>query len=303
MVEIVRDFLNVHGRLTELIALYRAGSLSFEMVEGLVGDDDGSALYRLKEGCHAIFRSEDSGQPTEVRMEALFDLAVGSLFHEAMILRENLYQQERYGPRVAALKASASSLAPELSHEFEKILSSSAARLDEAVGEVGVLLTLTRNQLFRLLVDQARNELLARCLYEEQAAVAEVFGRDFGAVFEEIHGGMSAGLKRAADSYLDSAFYEEALGVLSEIPESDDLRGVLSFARGMRSFLSRDYPSCVGHLAIWLEGDLPHEPQARVKLVVAAAAHVEKVHEGLFSVEASRQLAELAAAQKRESIA
>ncbi len=298
MVEIVRDFLNVHGRIANLIALYRADSLSFEMVEGLVGDDDASALYRLKEGCHAIFRSENSGEPTEVRTEALFDLAVGSLFHEAMILRENLYQQERYGPRVAALKASTSSLPPELSREFEKILSSSAARLDEAVGEVDVLLSLTRNQLFRLLVDEAQNELLARCLYEEQEAVAEAFGRDFDAVFEEIHGGKSAGLKRAANSYLDSAFYEEALGVLNEIPERDGLAGVFSFARAMQSFLSRDYPSCVDQLAIWLEGDLSHEPQARVKLVIAAAAHVEKVQEGLFSAEASRQLAELATEQK-----
>ena len=41
------------------------------------------------------------------RREVLFDLAVGSLFHEAMKFRENFYQREVYGPRVRALRDAA----------------------------------------------------------------------------------------------------------------------------------------------------------------------------------------------------
>ena len=293
VVEIVRDFLSVHGKLTSLLSLYRSHSLSFEMVEGLVGDDDLSALYRLKERSHAIFRSENSGEPTEVRTEALFDLTVGSLFHEAMILRENLYQQERYGPRVVALKASASSFAPELLREFEKILNSSASRLDEAVGEVDVLLALTRDQLFRLLVEQAESELLARCLYEERSAVPDVFGRTFESVFQEIHGSMSAGLKRAANSYLDSSFYEEALEILTGLARTEELADDLAFARAMTAFLARDYPSCAEQLALWLEGRAANDGPTRLGLVVAAASHIEKVQDGLFSPEISLQIREL----------
>ena len=58
-----------------------------------MGDGEDSVLFRLKERCHALFRGGE--QPSEVvmRREALFDLAVGSLFHEAMKFRENLYQR------------------------------------------------------------------------------------------------------------------------------------------------------------------------------------------------------------------
>ena len=133
IVEVVREFLVVHQRLGGLIASYQGQTLSFDLVRELVGDDNSSALYRLKEKCHAIFRSESADPVAEVRTAALFDLAIGSLFHEAMILRENLYQQERYGPRVQALRSQATSPAPELSREFEKILASSASRLGEAV--------------------------------------------------------------------------------------------------------------------------------------------------------------------------
>ena len=92
VVEIFRDFLAVHTRMADLVDHYARLTLSFDLVEDLVGDNHSSALYRLKEKCHALFRSSTTEEAADVRTEVLFDLAIGSLFHEAMILRENLYQ-------------------------------------------------------------------------------------------------------------------------------------------------------------------------------------------------------------------
>jgi len=290
IVEVVREFLVVHQRLGGLIANYQAQTLSFDLVRELVGDDNSSALYRLKEKCHAIFRSESGDPVAEVRTAALFDLAIGSLFHEAMILRENLYQQERYGPRVEALKSQATPPAPELSREFEKILASSASRLGEAVEEVGALLALTSDQLARLLIEESDNELLARCLYEEQQAVAAVFPRGFRVMLSEIHGSTAAGLMKAASSYVESAYYGQALEVLSQTPDGDGRASVWAFASAMQAFLARDYPRCVENLSDWLGSDLLIESPSRIKLALAAANYIEKAEEGAFAPEIKDRL-------------
>ena len=293
IVEVVRDFLWVHQRLGGLISSHQTQTLSFDVVKKLVGDDNASALYRLKEKCHAIFRSEIADPVAEVSTAALFDLAIGSLFHEAMILRENLYQQERYGPRVEALKSQASQLAPELSREFEKILASSASRLGEAVEEVGALLALTSDQLFRLLIEESDNELLARCLYEEQQAVAAVFPRGFRVMLAEIHGSTTAGLMKAASSYIESAYYDQALEVLNQAPDGEGLASAWAFASAMQAFLARDYPGCVENLSVWLGAGSSTQSPSRIKLALAAANYIEKVEQGLFSPEVRDRLSEL----------
>jgi len=78
LVDIVREFLSVHGLLRRLFERHHAGSLRFEEVQALAGDNESSPLFRLKERCHGLFRAGEVGGA------ALFDLAVGSLFHEAM---------------------------------------------------------------------------------------------------------------------------------------------------------------------------------------------------------------------------
>ena len=298
VVGVVREFLAVHQAMSRLITCYRDGSLSFELVADLVGDDNSSALYRLKEKCHSIFRLGIAEENTQVRTEALFDLAVGSLFHEAMILRENLYQQEKYGPRVDALKLNATPPAQELSQEFEKILRSSASRLGEAVEEVDVLLALTSDQLVRLLTEESENELLARCLYEEKTAVATVFPQGLTAMFAEIHASAEQGLMRAANSYIASAYYDQALEVLGQVSDGQEKSDSWAFASAMQAFLARDYPGCIEHLSVWLSKDRRHEDFSRLRPVIAAARYVEKEHEGRFEPEVKRKLSDLEAQLK-----
>src|SRR5262245_58305193 len=111
LVEIVRDFLRAHRELRAIAALHRSGELHFDRVKTLVGDGEEAVLYRLKERCHELFREEGGGQ---VGREALFDLAIGALFHEAMKFRENFYQLAVYGPKVRALRATAQTDGEEL---------------------------------------------------------------------------------------------------------------------------------------------------------------------------------------------
>lgn len=288
MVDIVRDFLVAHQELTDLFLAFEEGRLHFEDVHRLVGDDHGSVLYRLKERCHAIFRTPTAGGSVPgMRREALFDLAVGSLFHETMKLRENLYQQEFYVPRVRALRAdgSADEEASEILEEFEKILAASAARLEEAVNETRILLTQTRQQLRLLMADHRENGLTARCLYEDEVRVAGVFDEGLDGLFTRIFGSPFEGYMTAARSYLDSAYFAEALAALGDARvrakgRCEELHHLACYAEGMQAFLAGSYVLSVERLADWLEGGLVEGESGRLKLALGAVSSVPNLVEG-----------------------
>ena len=271
-VDVVRDFLSAHHALRQLFALFRAGSLRFEDLDPVFVDDESSVLFRLKERCHALFRPR-SGRAREARhREVLFDLAVGSLFHEVMKFRENFYQREVYGPQVRALRAQAEPGAAALFGEFEKILDAVSARLDEGIEELEVLLGQTRSQLLLLLAEHADDGLVMRCALEHRTAVEEVFGRGLEALLGELHGGQPArGFAIAGRSYLESGHYAEAEWAFAAAAKHGgdprELGRQASYARGMRAYLAGDYAESVAQLDAWANG------AAAADAFLAALAH------------------------------
>jgi hypothetical protein len=175
LADITREFLLAHRLMRRLFALYRKDELRFEELERLIGDDEHSVLFRLKGRCHGLFRREPGRRALAMRREALFDLAVGSLFHEAMKFRENFYQREVYGPRVRALRTESGAENEALFREFEKILAAVAQRLEEGLHESEALLVQTREQLALLLAEYHDNGFVVRCLIENRADVEVVF--------------------------------------------------------------------------------------------------------------------------------
>ena len=105
-VQLLREFLAGYTAFIELFTRYGIHDIPFAKLRELVGDDEGAVLFRMKEKSHSLFRTDEFASEV-VRHEALFDLALGSLFHEAMKLRESLYQRDVYGPRVALLREAA----------------------------------------------------------------------------------------------------------------------------------------------------------------------------------------------------
>lgn len=281
MVDIVRDFLGVHELLSSMTRRYAEGTLGFGQVVQIVGDDSSSMLFRLKESCHAIFRPTSTDEKPEVGAGALLDLVLGSLFHEAMSLRENLYQLESYGARLQDLRGQADTDTSELFREFEKIQTASARRLEEAVAEVDVLLAQAVRQFFLLLSENKYDGLLIRCIWEHSDQVLSVFGQGVLELFSQLYGDPVVGLLRAADSYLDSAYYDEALLVLREASgrQSDDeaIGPRVHYANGMRSFMLRDYPQSVSALLKWWGLGRPKEKEDRIQLALEATQYMESM--------------------------
>lgn len=280
LVDIVRDFLGADRLLRQLLIRYERGELRFDEVEALVGDDEASVLFRLKEHCHALFRGGEPGEGRVVRREALFDLAVGSLFHEAMKLRENLYQELVYRPKVRALAATSGDR-DAIFGEFQKILDAASKRLAEARPEVEALLARTRDQFRTLLEAHRENGLVTRYLVVNAELVGEVFSGGLDALLASIHGSAAAGHEQAARSYLASGYFPEALHVLDAArrrglatPAFDRLT---AYADGMQHYIEGRYPEAIGRLEAWLAAHPAPDEAAFAKLAHAAVRRIGEV--------------------------
>ncbi len=266
LVGIVRDFITVHREMKRLFAQFRDGTLRFPDVRALVADGESSTLYRLKERVHSLFRNE-SDESSLQRGEALFDLAVGSLFHEALKFRENFYQLEVYGPKVLRLRREAGEDAGELLTEFEKILGGASERLGESLEEADTLLEQTRRQLLVLLVGSRGRPcagLVTRYLIAHRDDVEDVYPEGLETLLAELHGDIFVAYRCAMHSQLDSARFQEAIGLIGELAGSNavdgdaaatrsELRRLEAYATGMQAFLEGDYGETTARLAVWLE--------------------------------------------------
>ena len=261
-VDVVRDFLSAHRELRRLFAHFRAGTLRFEDLDPVIVDDERSVLFRLKERCHALFRPLGGPRREAPQRELLFDLVVGSLFHEAMKFRENFYQREVYGPQVRALRGQAGEGADGLIQEFEKILGSVSARLGEGLEEVETLLAQTCSQLALLLGRHADDGLVMRCLIEQPGLVEEAFGESLDALLSRLQQAAPArSFELAGRSYLESGHYDEAERVFAEATrrggDAAEMERNAAYARGMRAYLSGDYAQSVAQLGAWARAATP----------------------------------------------
>ncbi|MEZ4333873.1 MAG: hypothetical protein R3F35_19140 [Myxococcota bacterium] len=273
-VQLLREFLTGYTAFTELFARYETHRIPFARIRELVGPDEGTVLFRMKEKSHALFRTDEFASEV-VRHEALFDLALGSLFHEAMKLRESLYQREVYGPRVARLRDAADDDAESLIVEFDRILGKSMARLDEVVAEVRILLAQTRDQLRRLLLERAGDRRVTRCLIACEAEVGATFPEGLEGLLRAMHGSTVTGLVEGARALLESAYYVEALATLRRAraePEAPALEiGQLElYAEGMQAVLDGRYARSIEMLSAWTdrEGHLLERAFARLASAV-----------------------------------
>jgi hypothetical protein len=278
LVDILRAFLLADQSMRRIFARYREGALSFDEVQRLVGDDERSVLFRLKERCHALFRGGERVPSLATQREALFDLAVGSLFHEAMKFRENLYQRTVYGPKVRALRSQSGGDAEGIFEEFERILAAAAVRLDEALHETEALLVHTRAQFRALLAVHSENGLVARFLVEGRALVEEVLGDELDDVLASIHGTAVAGYAQAARSYLHSGFFGPARRTLGEAlardPSRSDLAPLAAYAEGMDRYVAGEHAAALERLTAWVDAELVSEEPVLCDLAYAAVRQI-----------------------------
>ncbi len=289
VVDLLRDFLDAHETLARLVEAHDEDRLSFEEVAAWAGDDASSVLYRLKEHCHTLLRAAGPPDAGEIGPAELLDLVAGSLFHEAMKLRENLYQLEAYAARFERLRSRAKPSHAESIRELEHLLELSGRHLHEAFYEARSLMELARRHVRALLAENSSSGLLARCLHERAVQVDRVFvapaydgpGED---LLDELYGGAPAAALVVARSYLESAYFEEALEALELAAERgadpEQTRSLMHYAEGMRAFLAGAYRESVDSLSQWCDQGGAASSPVKARYAAAAMARLDKLVEG-----------------------
>ena len=297
LIQITRDFLDAHILTERLFARYRAGELRFAELDEWASDDTSSLLFRLKERCHQSFRDGGRRDGAPMHREALFDLAVGSLFHEAMTFRANFYQREVYGPRVLALRTEAGEEEIALFEEFERIQEGVSERLEQGRIETEALLSRTVEQLRRLLAAHGEDPLVARLLFVQARKAEAVFGEPLPAILAEVVGDAATGFERAGRSLLRSGYYPEAIEALEAAKDAgrapDTIDRMIAYALGMEAYLSRDYAACVTSLTEWATAR--EESTTLTRLARDAVTHIQQESEGTLADLAEKLLEQLAA--------
>jgi tetratricopeptide (TPR) repeat protein len=186
--ELVHTFLESKVFFDQLYQHYRVQkAVLFEHMEYWIGSETKKGpLWVLKDTSHMLFRQSGSKLTLS---EYLFDWTVGSIFHEAMKLKEDAYQIEAYLPSAEGIKTA------DNREDIEAILADYVTIIEKATKNLGAeirsihhLFARASERLRELLANHAPNGLLVRCLLEERALVEQALGRNMlEKIFAEIY--------------------------------------------------------------------------------------------------------------------
>jgi tetratricopeptide (TPR) repeat protein len=207
-IDLIRESMCVYTKCMQCKDLYRDGALCFGDIEEFVDDRGKSCLFKLKEMCHDLFRNSDSAS----YREKLYDMTVGYVFHQAMILRENLYQLEYYKPRCDIDSDELTIREKKIFLEMDFLVKKTEKKLKEGFKETKLLLKELVEQLKDLIKLYKENYLLPRFMFEQEKTLVMIYGKkNFDRLLNDMYkDGRRLLMFNAAHSYLESEYYELA---------------------------------------------------------------------------------------------
>jgi tetratricopeptide (TPR) repeat protein len=253
----VRTLLLAEVAFQEIFKKYKEGKLHFSDIGNWVDDRGRSLLYNLKEQSHSLFRAGAKG-PVH-RNEWLLDLAIGSIFHEAMKLRENIYQMEVYRPRYLQFKSKIGKTAYKYERDylqqFERIISRAEQGVQEGMEETQSFFKDAVEQLIDFFKKNSPNPYLVRFLLEHQPLLQRVYGdrkakEIFHLMFKK---GLLDAYSLAGRSYLHSGHYDLASLYFSKAlrmePSDHELQFFMNFSLGMKAYYKNAYSKAMSFFA------------------------------------------------------
>jgi len=229
--EMIALFWQASLRFRELAALLRnTGHIPFDEINHYVEDQ----VFVLKENCHFLFREQkESISERTIEHVDLFDLLVGSIFHELMKVKECTYQLERYAPVYSKLaqRARRAKRAKEAVRQYEedfvhvcgKIIRRARKGLHDSVESTDELFRDALDHLLILLGDFRESGLVARAVLLNAERIQKLFGKQgIRKVFKAMYGTeWIRGYLLAARDYLESGWHDEAKAQAQKVLELD----------------------------------------------------------------------------------
>lgn len=214
-IDLIKESMCVYIQCIKCKDLYRDGSLCFGDIEEFVDDRGKSCLFRLKEMCHELFRNSDAAS----YREKLYDMTIGYIFHQAMILRENLYQLEYYKPRCDIDTEELTIREKKIFLEMEFLVKKTERKLKEGFKETKLLMKELVEQLKDLFKLYKDNYLLPRFMFEHEKTLTAIYGKkNFDRLLNDMYkDGRRRLMFMTAQSYLESEYYELARNMFQKV--------------------------------------------------------------------------------------
>ena len=207
-IDLIKESINVYEKCIECRSLFDSKNICFANIEEFVDDRGKSHLFHLKEMSHELFRNSNDAS----YKEKLYDITIGYIFHEAMKLRENMYQLEYYRPQCDIDLHTLTDQEKKIVHEIGLLVNKAEVRLKEGFKEIKVLLNELVGQLKDLIVLYKNNYLLPRFIFENERSLKKIYGKKG---FENLlnmaySDGKHLLILKAGQSYLESEYYDTA---------------------------------------------------------------------------------------------
>jgi hypothetical protein len=218
-IDLIKASIGVYEKCIECRNLFDGKNLCFANIEEFVDDRGKSHLFHLKEMSHELFRNSNDAS----YKEKLYDITIGYIFHEAMKLRENMYQLEYYRPQCDIDLHSLTDQEKKIVHEIGLLVNKAEVRLKEGFKEIKVLLNELVGQLKDLIILYKNNYLLPRFIFENEKSLKKIYGKkEFEYLLNMTYSdGKRLLILKAGQSYLESDYYDTARLLFKKVLRSD----------------------------------------------------------------------------------
>jgi hypothetical protein len=226
-IDLIKASIGVYEKCIECRSLFDSKDICFANIEEFVDDRGKSHLFHLKEMGHELFRNSNDAS----YKEKLYDITIGYIFHEAMKLRENMYQLEYYRPQCDIDLHTLTEQERKIVHEIGLLVNKAEVRLKEGFKEIRILLNELVGQLKDLIILYKNNYLLPRFIFENERSLKKIYGKKgFEYLLNMTYsGGKQLLILKAGQSYLESEYYDTARLLFKKVLHLDSQNTVASF--------------------------------------------------------------------------
>ena len=231
--DLIQQMLSTRLFFNDLYDHYKKiGCVAFKDLEFWIKTENRKrSLWNLKDSSHVLFRENSSKQRF---YENIFDWTLGSIFHEGMKLKEDVYIIEGYKKWENVFTKSKNipgdvNLA-ELRKEYETITKRAQKNIAQEVDSLRYLFTKAMDQLQKIIIQNKNDGLLIRFLVEAEDPFDRVYGGgSLNSFFKNIYDwGLIDAYLRVGKNYREGGWHHEALTVLTKAlslsPENKEIK-------------------------------------------------------------------------------
>ena len=221
--DLVQDFIEAKLYVDRLCEEHRTtATLPYSLLDAWIGSEaKKGALWNLKDQCHNLFRN--SGTKSNL-YEHLFDWTIGSIFHEAIKLKEDSYQMETYKPLLELKSYQHNAVLARIVRDYFDVIENARKNLAEEIERINHLFSKALLHLIEIVPLHKDNILLVRFLLDnanrlpEKAFSKKALNQIVHTMFPE---GLASAYLCVAEKCIQSGWYREATRYLKKALKLD----------------------------------------------------------------------------------